>query len=301
MLRRCIPPLAAVLLLVPFAVAPAVRAQDCQIGTGLGSTVLIPYFEYDPTAGADGATTLFSVNNEGNQADADPGRCCGPTGGSRPSPSTSTCMPFDVQSINVRDLFNGNIPSTGEGEDLSGFNFCGTETFRPNHANPVPAGDRAGADPGRPHAAWTGRWRPSAPARTTATASRAATSPSTWSTSAAASSSTRSSPPPGPATSRGRRRRRGHRHRPEPHLGRLPDRRSGERLCPGLRGGGPVVRPGSLHRRPDLHLLRSLSAATTAATSGCRCPTLWATRFLDGGPFSGGTDLIVWRDTAALG
>lgn len=42
---------------------------------------------------------------------------------------------FDVQTINVRDLFNGVVPSTGASADLSGFPFCGG--LPPFHGNPV--------------------------------------------------------------------------------------------------------------------------------------------------------------------
>ncbi len=44
---------------------------------------------------------------------------------------------FDVQTINVRDLFTGNIPSTGESADLSGFDYCSLPAYRPFHLNPV--------------------------------------------------------------------------------------------------------------------------------------------------------------------
>ena len=140
MLRRCILPLLLLLVLVLLPAAPSAQAQDCQIGTRLASTVFIPYFEYDPNAGSNGLTTLFSVNNESSQNTMV--RVTLWTDWGIPSLHFDVfLLPFDVQSFNVRDLFNGNIPSTGEGEDLSGFNFCATATFRPFHTNPVLNGD----------------------------------------------------------------------------------------------------------------------------------------------------------------
>ena len=49
---------------------------------------------------------------------------------------------FDVQPINVRAIFAGNVPSTGEGADLSGFPFC--DLLPPSHPNPVLTADERG-------------------------------------------------------------------------------------------------------------------------------------------------------------
>jgi hypothetical protein len=125
---------AAVLALaLTWVTVPASQAQDCNIGTRLGATVLIPYFEYDP---AGGLTTLFSVTNETNSPTMT--RVVLWTDWGIPTLGFDVFLtPFDLQSFNVRDLFNGNIPSTGEGEDLSSFSFCNTVTFQPNHSNPA--------------------------------------------------------------------------------------------------------------------------------------------------------------------
>ena len=42
----------------------------------------------------------------------------------------------DVQTVNLRDVFNGVIPSTGEGADLSGYPFC-SGMLTPVHTNPA--------------------------------------------------------------------------------------------------------------------------------------------------------------------
>lgn len=109
------------------------RAGDCVIGPGVGATLLIPYFELD-LAHPFNVTTLISVNN----AYSFPKLC-------RVVLWTDWGVPtlafdiyltgFDVQTMNIRDLFNGVIPSTGEGADLSEFQFC--DGLPPYHGNPV--------------------------------------------------------------------------------------------------------------------------------------------------------------------
>lgn len=122
------------------ALVPAVHAQDCNIGTGLASTLLVPYFEYDPNAGPAGVTTLFSVSNELSTPAVV--RVVLWTDWGHPTLGFDTYLaPRSLQPYNVRDLFNGTIPSTGEGEDLASFNFCGSPNFRPFHANPALDGD----------------------------------------------------------------------------------------------------------------------------------------------------------------
>jgi hypothetical protein len=133
-LRRCRRWIIAAAALVSSLAAQglAVPAADagCEVGGGPGSTLLLPYFEVD-LSDPGGLTTLFSVNNE---------------------TSTTTVvrvvvwsdwaipiMAFDIflagrdlQTINVRDLLNGNLPSTSG--DFTGFQFCsggGLPTYPP--------------------------------------------------------------------------------------------------------------------------------------------------------------------------
>jgi len=123
------------LLAVLALTAPAALAQDCNVGTQRGASILIPYFEVDANNAA-GLTTLFSVVNESNQATLT--RVVFWTDWGIPTLSFDVYLPpFDLQTFNVRDQFNGNIPSTGAGADLSGFNFCDIPEFKPDHANPA--------------------------------------------------------------------------------------------------------------------------------------------------------------------
>ena len=128
--------LAAILLLLtagPLAAQP--RAGDCLIGPGLGSTLLVPYFEVDlddPFA----LTTLFSIAN--GLSDEVLARVVFWTDWGVPTLAFDVYLEgFDLQTVNLRDVFAGVIPSTGDGADLSGFSFCSSPTFTPVHTNPV--------------------------------------------------------------------------------------------------------------------------------------------------------------------
>jgi hypothetical protein len=108
-------------------------AGRCLIGPGLGSTLLFPYVEVD-LGDLNGVDTLISVNNGlGNAALT---RFVLWTDWGVPTLAFDIFLEgFDVQTISVRQLFAGTIPSSGEGVDLSGFEFCGT--LPPHHSNPA--------------------------------------------------------------------------------------------------------------------------------------------------------------------
>jgi len=109
------------------------RAGDCVVGPGLGSTLLIPYFEVDP-ANVQGKTTLISVNNGLGTPVLT--RLVMWTDWGVPTLAFDIYLNgFDVQTINFRDLFNGNLPSTGAGANLTGFPFC--SVLPPTYSNPV--------------------------------------------------------------------------------------------------------------------------------------------------------------------
>lgn len=109
------------------------RAGVCQIGPGLGSTLLFPFFESD-LVNQDGVVTLISVNN----------------GLYRPTMVRLVVWSdwgipvlafdiylkgFDVQTINVKSLLNGYVPVTGVGADLSGFESC--HSLPPHYPSPA--------------------------------------------------------------------------------------------------------------------------------------------------------------------
>ncbi len=109
------------------------RAGICQIGAGLASTLLYPYFEVD-LADPNGVTTLISVNN-GMSAPVLT-RLVVWTDWGVPTLAFDIWLDgFDVQPINIRHLFDGIVPVTGVGADLSEFPFCGT--WPPSYTNPA--------------------------------------------------------------------------------------------------------------------------------------------------------------------
>ncbi len=127
----CLLALLILLLTVPAGAQPLLG--DCVIGPGLAATLLFPYFEVD-LADPAGRTTLLSINNG----------VSGPvlarvvlwTDWGVPTLAFDVYLPgFDVQTISVRQLFEGTIPSTGEDADLSAFELC--DMFPPDHLNPV--------------------------------------------------------------------------------------------------------------------------------------------------------------------
>ena len=121
------------LVLIPAASLGQPRAGDCQIGPDFASTLFIPYFEVD-LDGPGGVTTLISVNN--GLASEVLTRVVLWTDWGVPTLAFDVYLVgFDVQTINLRSVFNGVVPSTGEGADLSAFPFCGG--LPPFHANPI--------------------------------------------------------------------------------------------------------------------------------------------------------------------
>jgi hypothetical protein len=100
---------------------PAVDAA-CEVGFGMGSTLLLPFFEVDLSNPA-GLTTLFAINNEG--ASTTMVRVVVWSDWGIPVLGFDVFLKGrDVQTINVRDLLNGNLPVTSG--DFTGFTGCGS-------------------------------------------------------------------------------------------------------------------------------------------------------------------------------
>lgn len=137
MIRTLVPVALALVLLVPQVSAQPFAAGACYVGPGLAATLLFPYFEVD-LGNPLGAATLISINN----GLSDPGlaRAVLWTDWGNPTVAFDIYLDgFDVQTINLADVFSGNIPSTGEGVDLSAFDFC--DALPPSHAMPVLSAD----------------------------------------------------------------------------------------------------------------------------------------------------------------
>ncbi|MEX1312091.1 MAG: hypothetical protein AB1Z65_16855 [Candidatus Sulfomarinibacteraceae bacterium] len=112
--------------------------DGCAAGMGLGATLLFPYFEVD-LDDPNGITTLISVNNGLDE----PGlaRMIVWTDWGVPTLAFDIFLgPDDIRTVNLRSIFDGVIPSTGDPAALSGFPFC--NVFPPFHDNPAVSGDR---------------------------------------------------------------------------------------------------------------------------------------------------------------
>jgi hypothetical protein len=90
---------------------PAV-AEICTIDDVPAATLLLPYFEVN-LADPAGVTTLFSINNA--SASAAVAHVTLWTDQSIPTLDFDVYLTgYDVQTINVRDIFNGNLPVTAD-------------------------------------------------------------------------------------------------------------------------------------------------------------------------------------------
>lgn len=107
------------LALALVAFAPPVQAASCALDGGPAATLLLPYFEVD-LDNANGRTTLFSVNNASDKAAL--AHVVLWTDAGVPTFSFDVYLTgFDVQTINLRDIFlNGQLPRTsGPAQDPS--------------------------------------------------------------------------------------------------------------------------------------------------------------------------------------
>ncbi len=88
-------------------------AEICTIDDVPAATLLLPYFEVDLTNTTTGVNTLFSINNA--SASAAVAHVTLWTDQSIPTLDFDIYLTgYDVQTISVRDLFNGNLPRTAD-------------------------------------------------------------------------------------------------------------------------------------------------------------------------------------------
>jgi hypothetical protein len=91
---------------------PAV-AEICTVDDVPAATLLLPYFEVDLGDPTNGVTTLFSINNA--SAAAAIAHVTVWTDWSYPTLDFDIYLTgYDVQTINMRDIFNGNLPVTAD-------------------------------------------------------------------------------------------------------------------------------------------------------------------------------------------
>jgi hypothetical protein len=109
-LWRLASPFFLLFLVVALSTPQPGRADVCSIDEMPAATLLLPYFEVDPN-NASGLTTLFAINNSGAAAvlaNVEVWTDLGvPTLGFQ-----VYLTGYDVQTINLRDVFNGSLPQT---------------------------------------------------------------------------------------------------------------------------------------------------------------------------------------------
>ena len=98
------------------AAAPPAVARTCSLDTVPAATLLLPYFEVD-LQNASGRTTLISIANAGDKAAL--AHVVLWTDLGVPSLAFDVYLTgYDVETINFRDLFNGRLPATASvGQD----------------------------------------------------------------------------------------------------------------------------------------------------------------------------------------
>ena len=282
LLNRMLPPAFALAGLLT-AVAPG--WAQCEVGGRAGSTVLFPYFEVNLSSDA-GLTALISLNNESSTATMS--RVTVWTDWGIPVLAFDVyLLPRDVQTMNIRDLLNGVIPSTGTGADLSSFTNC--TIVPPFHANPALAPLQSSqlkayltGVPGPGDALCAGESYGDNHARgyitvdaTKACAGIGATSPTITPLHANYFTNV--------ATSK------------NVLWGDLLYVDPSENSAQGVEGVN-LVADASL-QAPNTNTFYGRYISWDGRDRRPPLPTIWNTRFLNGGVFDGGTDLVVWRDT----
>ncbi len=118
-LRLCLAAILVVAALLPLPAAAGVLTNNCVVGERPAATLLIPYFEVD-LANPAGRTTLVSIANRDTFIFPVLARVTVWTDWGIPTAAfTIFLAPNDVQTLNLRDLFNtGLAPTTGPGADL---------------------------------------------------------------------------------------------------------------------------------------------------------------------------------------
>lgn len=104
--------------LISIPATAGVLSGNCRIADQPAATLLYPYFEVDLQR-ADGPTTLISINNASARAALT--RVVVWTDWGVPTLAFDVYLTgYDIQSLNLRDLFRGQMPTTGPGTSPNG-------------------------------------------------------------------------------------------------------------------------------------------------------------------------------------
>src|ERR1700726_1390402 len=101
----------SVLLLLEAPLSAGEMTGNCRLGNQPAATLLVPYFEVD-LANPTGRTTLVSINNAAPRPTL--ARMVLWTDWGVPTLAFDIYLTgYDVQTLNMRDVFNGILPQTG--------------------------------------------------------------------------------------------------------------------------------------------------------------------------------------------
>ncbi len=266
-----------------------ILSGNCRVGNQPAATLLIPYFEVDLNH-PGGATTLMSVNNGSSKPAI--ARVVLWTDWGVPTLAFDVyLMGYDVQTLNLRDLFQGNLPTTVPDASVAGCGSTGGEG---------PAATSTPLDFSYLRAAHTGE--PVAKSTTSKCAGSPGTDPNLVTGYVTVDVVNRCSPRAVGTTA----------NTPaDPHYFAANGM--------GLASDANVLWGDYFYVNSDQNRASSQTAVAVVAdpdffnpgdytfygryvsfdSRDDRIPlsSLYYTRYLEGGPFSGGTDVVVWRDT----
>lgn len=253
-----------------------------------GSTLLVPLFEVDLDA-PDALTTLTSVNNAGDTTRL--ARVTLWTDWGVPTLTFHLALsPDDVQTLNLRDVLAGNLPDTSAaGAAAEQPLDCPSATLAPSLDDGQVAqllADHTGApNPATGNCAGSDLGDNVARGYLTIDAVEACVLPTTVATYA----SDDFQPAPVPA--------------PEPRLDGDPNTLWGDFFYVDARsdfaqGEAAVALPRDAERLGrSSYTFYGRFDGFDGADATAPLASTWTTRFLSGGPFDGGTQLVVWRDS----
>ena len=291
-------------LLAAGPAAAGVLAGSCRVANQPAATLLVPYFEVD-LSDPEGLTTLISINNASSMAALS--RVVLWTDWGVPTLAFDLYLTgYDVQTLNLRDLFTGTLPRTGPAISPNGAlslvtaDFPGCGTVNGPHVVPtqdlpsLPATDREtlrAAHTGRPvssalPARCLGSTRPNPAVAVGYVTVDSVSRCTPWSVGATAN--TPADPAYFAAGGKGLANNNNALWGDVIYLDRKAKRADSETLV-------SIVADADAFGTGD-YTFYGRYVGFDARDSRAPLSSLYYTRYVDGGAFFGDTDLVVWRD-----
>lgn len=281
--------------------APAIAgvlSGNCRTAEQPAATLLFPYFEVD-LQNAGGATTILSVNN----ASSSPAlaRLVMWTDWGSPTLAFDIYLTgYDVQSLNLRDLFGGRLPGTGPGASPQGELSEPGAPFAGCDGNPKGATTIAPASWTYLRAAHTGQALPgSNPAQCLGSGSAGPQIATGYVTvdvvnrcsGPAVGKSENTPADPDYFAAGGTGLAADHNLLWGEYYSLHPDRNTSDsQTAVHILADGDAFSPGD-------YTFYGRYVGYDSRDDRAPLSSLYYVRFLNGGPFSGGSDLVVWRDS----